>query len=144
MRTSAPRILIGQIDPAAFQAMDALESYLATAGIPAIQRELMSIRASQINGCSYCIRLHTRKALAHGETTERIAQLSSWRESSLFTDEEKAVLALTEELTSLSASGVSDETYSSVMNYFSPQQYAAFVMVIVTINSWNRIMRASE
>src|SRR5262245_39257376 len=104
------RLSINQADPAAYKAMAALENYLQATQLSTSHRDLIKIRASQINGCTYCVDSHTREAREHGETEQRLYLLSDWEESGLFTEEEQALLALTEEVTLINES-VSDETY---------------------------------
>jgi AhpD family alkylhydroperoxidase len=116
-----------------------VEDYTRTAELPSSLRELIKIRASQINGCAYCIDMHTEDAIEGGETPRRIFALSAWKESPLFSEEERAVLQLTEEVTRISNHGVSDETYNTVLKYYSENQLAQILMQIVVINSWNRI-----
>ena len=93
------RINITQTEPNAYKGMLALEQYIRNSAIPHLLRDLVKIRASQINGCAYCIDMHTQEALKIGETQRRIFALSAWKESPLFTEEERAVLQLTEEVT---------------------------------------------
>ena len=109
------RINILKNEPEAYKAMKTLENYIATSKVTPIQKELIKIRASQINGCAYCINMHARDARKIGETEQRIYLLNAWRETSLFTEEEKAILALTEEVT-LIAKGVSDDIYQQAAN----------------------------
>lgn len=132
------RINILKNEPEAYKAMKTLENYIATSKVTPIQKELIKIRASQINGCAYCINMHARDARKIGETEQRIYLLNAWRETSLFTEEEKAILALTEEVT-LIANGVSDDTYQQAAKLFDEHYLAQIIMVIVTINAWNRI-----
>ncbi|MEO7043656.1 MAG: carboxymuconolactone decarboxylase family protein [Ferruginibacter sp.] len=119
--------------------MLALEDYAKTTQVSPKLKELIKIRASQINKCANCIDMHTEDAVKLGESERRIYLLSAWKESHLFTDEEKAVLQLTEEVTHISADGVADETYNNVVNYFGEKITAQIIMLIVIINSWNRI-----
>src|SRR5882757_2722953 len=105
------RINILQQEPEAYKALMGLENYVANSGISKQHYELIKIRASQINGCAYCLDMHTRDARKGGETEQRIYVLNAWRDTSFFTEEEKAILALTEEVTLISKGGVSDETY---------------------------------
>lgn len=132
------RINILKNEPEAYKAMKTLENYIATSKVTPIQKELIKIRASQINGCAYCINMHARDARKIGETEQRIYLLNAWRETSLFTEEEKAILALTEEVT-LIAKGVSDDIYQQAAKLFDEHYLAQIIMVIVTINAWNRI-----
>lgn len=133
------RINIPQQQPEAFKAMLGLEKFLSTAQIGGTQKELIKIRASQINGCAYCINMHTREARKNGETEQRIYLLNAWREVDIYTEEEKAILALTEEVTHISHGGVSDETYNTALRLFGEAKLAQIIMAIVTINAWNRI-----
>ena len=133
------RINITQTEPNAYKGMLTLEQYIRNSAIPHLLRELIKIRASQINGCAYCIDMHTQEALKIGETQRRIFALSAWKESPLFTEEERAVLQLTEEVTLISKEGVSDETYNKVLGLFGENVLAQIIMQIIIINSWNRI-----
>jgi len=133
------RINIEKTEPAAIKAMYGLEGYLATTSITKTHKELVKIRASQINGCAFCINMHTKDARKNGETEQRIYLLNAWRETTLFTEEEKAVLALTEEITLISKGGVSTETYQKAITLFSENYVAQLIMLAVTINAWNRI-----
>ena len=102
-------------------------------------RELVRIRASQLNGCAYCVDMHTKDARAVGESEQRIYALPVWRETGFFTSRERAALAFTEEVTLMAASHVPDEAYSAVAAEFSPAEIGALVSLIVTINAWNAI-----
>ncbi|MGV3529438.1 MAG: carboxymuconolactone decarboxylase family protein [Flavisolibacter sp.] len=133
------RINIKTLEPAAYQAMMALENYGKTCALDPISKELIKIRASQINGCAYCLDMHTEDALNLGESPRRIFALSAWKESHLFSEKEKVLLQVTEEITNISANGVSDETYEAVLSAFGEQMTAQIIMLIVTINAWNRI-----
>jgi AhpD family alkylhydroperoxidase len=99
----------------------------------------LKVRVSQINGCGYCINLHTKDARKLGETEQRLYALSAWWETPFFTDEEQAVLKLAEEVTLIAKHGVSDEVYENLIKYFSEQKVAQLIFAIITINSWNRI-----
>ncbi len=138
------RVKIKNAAPAGYEAMMALENYIGKTGLKPIYRELIKIRASQINGCAYCIDMHTKDARDLGETERRIYALSAWYESPLFSDEERALLAATEEITNISVKGVSEETYLNLKKYFDDKSVAEIIMVNVTINSWNRIAIASH
>ena len=102
-------------------------------------RELVRIRASQINGCAYCIDMHTKDARAIGETEQRLYALSAWRETPFFTERERAALAFTESVTLLAADHVPTEDYEAVAQHFSEDEVAALLSLIVTINAWNAI-----
>ncbi len=133
------RIKIAEVFPEAYKGMYALSASLRKTGLTPIQKELIKIRASQINQCAFCLNMHTRDALKVGETQQRIFLLNAWRETDLFTDEEKAMLALTEEVTLISKHGVSSETYNEAKKFFSDEVIAQIIMSTVLINSWNRI-----
>ena len=133
------RVNINETQPQAFKAMYALEGYLSGTQLTKTQKDLIKIRASQINRCAYCIDMHTRDALKNGETLQRIFLLDAWRETNLFNDEEKAILALTEEVTLISGHGLSDETYKKAQALFNEEFIAQLIMAVVTINAWNRI-----
>ncbi|MHA6727150.1 carboxymuconolactone decarboxylase family protein [Chryseobacterium sp. A301] len=133
------RIQLATADPAALQAMLGLEKYLSQSGLDKNLFELIKIRASQLNGCAYCLNMHTRDALKIGETPQRIFLLDAWRETKLYTPKERAVLALTEKVTLISKGPISDEVYAEAKAHLSDQQLAAVLMAIVTINGWNRL-----
>lgn len=138
------RVNINETEPQAFKAMYALEGYLATVQLSKIQKELIKIRASQINGCAFCIDMHTKDALKYGETTQRIFLLNAWHETQLFTEEEKAILAITEEITLIANKGLSEETYAKAEQFFDRNQIAQIIMAVVTINAWNRIAVSTQ
>lgn len=102
-------------------------------------RDLVSIRASQINGCSFCVDMHTKQAVIHGERPLRLYHLAAWRESPLFNPRERAALAWTEALTTLSPQGVSDEVYESVRSQLSEKELTDLTYELMAINAWNRI-----
>lgn len=133
-----PRIVIPKVATEAYQAMLGLEKYIATTSITPVLKELIKIRASQVNGCAYCINMHTADARKLDITEQRIYLLSAWREADVYTEEEKAVLALTEEITLIS-NHVSEETYENAAKYYDEKSLAEIIMMIITINAWNRI-----
>jgi len=134
------RIDIQQLEPEAFQAMFTLENYLQNSGLSKTLLLLIKIRASQINACAYCINMHSSDALKQGETPQRIFLLNAWKETGLFTEEEKTVLAITEEVTLISQNGLSDVTYKQAEKLFDGNKIAQIIMAVVTINAWNRIV----
>ena len=138
------RIDIQQLEPEAFKAMYALENYLHNSGLSRTQFYLIKIRASQINGCAFCINMHTTDALKQGETAQRIFLLNAWKETGLFTEEEKIILAITEEVTLISQNGLRDETYRQAEQLFDGNQIAQIIMAVVTINAWNRIVISTK
>lgn len=133
------RMNMQQIQPAAYKALLGLENYLAGTALSKTQKELIKIRASQINGCAFCIDMHTKDAIKYGENIQRIFLLNAWRETDIFTEEEKTLLAITEEVTLIHQHGLSDETYAKAKEYFSEELIAQIIIAIVTINAWNRI-----
>lgn len=133
------RVNISETEPKAYKAMYALEGYLASSQLSKTHKELIKIRASQINGCAFCIDMHTKDALKFGETAQRIFLLNAWRETQLFTEEEKVILAITEEITLIHNQGLSPETYKKAEQVFDKNYIAQIIMAVVTINAWNRI-----
>lgn len=133
------RVNINTVQPQAYKAMYALEAYLATSQVSKKDRQLIKIRASQLNRCAYCIDMHTREAMELGETVQRLFLLDAWRESNVFTEEEKVILGMTEEITLLHREGLTDATYSKAAGFFSSEHICQLIMAIVTINAWNRI-----
>lgn len=132
------RVNIQKTEPAAYQAMYALEKYLTASDLNPIHKELIKLRASQINGCAFCINMHSIDARKIGETEQRIYLLNAWRETSLYTEEEQSILALTEEVTLIS-NHVSNEVYNKAASLFDEHYLAQIIMAITTINAWNRI-----
>jgi AhpD family alkylhydroperoxidase len=134
------RINIYETEPAAYSPLLSLEKYISASKVATGHRHLIKIRASQINGCAYCINMHTTEARKDGETEKRIYLLNAWKEvQELYTEEERAILALTEEVTLISHGGVSDTTYKNAAKLFDEQHLAQIIMAIVAINAWNRI-----
>lgn len=133
------RISIKDLEPEAYKAMLAMESYVKTIEVDPKLKELIKIRASQLNGCAYCVDMHTEHAIKVGESERRIFALSVWKESHLFTDDERAVFQLTDEVTLIAAHGVRNKTYDTIVNFFGEKITAQIIMQIVLINSWNRI-----
>lgn len=137
------RVNILQTQPDAYKAMMGLEKYLAGSDLKPLHKELIKIRASQINGCAFCINMHTRDARKMGETEQRIYLLNAWKETNLFNEEEKAILAMTEEVT-LIQNHLSKATYDNAIKLFDESYVAQIIMMITTINAWNRIAIATE
>ncbi len=133
------RINIAKTDPKAYQAMLGLEKYIAESGLDFTLYELIKTRASQLNVCAYCINMHTRDAMKQGETAQRLFLLDAWRETNLYTSKERAVLALTEEMTLLPNKQISDEVYEEASKHLNEQELATVIMSVVAINGWNRI-----
>ena len=133
------RINIQEIQPQAYKAMFGLEGYLRTTQLNPTHQELIKIRASQVNGCAFCLDMHTKDALKAGETTQRIFLLNAWKETHLFTREEKIVLALTEAITLIHQGGIPDALYREAESVLGATYLAQVIMAVVTINAWNRI-----
>ena len=134
------RIDIQKQQPEAYKAMYSLEKYLSTSAIPPLHKDLIKIRSSQINGCAFCIDMHTREARKNGETEQRIYLLNAWREvDNIYTEEERCILAITEEVTLISQHGLTEDTYAKAAALFEPNYIAQLIMAVVTINAWNRI-----
>jgi AhpD family alkylhydroperoxidase len=133
------RINLAKVAPEAYDAMLGLEKYLANTGIDHKLYELIKTRASQINGCAFCLNMHTRDAIKIGETPQRLFLLNAWRETELFSEKERAALALTEALTLVSVDQVPDDVYDHAASLFSEKELADIIIAIVAINGWNRI-----
>ncbi len=137
------RIKIQEVEPEAFQAMYPLENYVRNSGLEKGLYELIKIRASQINGCAFCLNMHTKDARKLGETEQRIYLLNAWRETNLFTPEERAILKLTEEVTNIKEH-VSDQTYKEAINILGEKTTARVIVAIIAINAWNRMAIATN
>ncbi|MBK6867715.1 MAG: carboxymuconolactone decarboxylase family protein [Burkholderiales bacterium] len=142
------RVNLGKAGPDLYQAMLALEGQLqpalAAAGIDKGFSHLLRLRASQINQCAFCVRMHARDALAAGETQDRISVLPAWRETGYFSDLERAALELVESVTLVATDQVPDAVYERVAAVLSQDQIAAVAWLGVVINAWNRIAMASR
>ncbi|HJT12607.1 MAG TPA: carboxymuconolactone decarboxylase family protein [Dongiaceae bacterium] len=133
-----PRLNPFKFAPDTVKAAQAFEQHLANSGLEQSLYHLVKTRASQINGCAFCIHMHTRDARAHGETEERLYLLDAWRESPLYSDRERAALAWTEALTHISETHAPDDVYDEVRKHFSEQETVNLTMLIGMINLWNR------
>ncbi len=127
------------VAPQVMQGMRDMEAKVRSSGLEHSLCELVKTRASQINGCAYCLHMHTRDARAAGETEERLYVLDAWRESSLYTPRERAALAWTEALTLVAQNRASDEDYAILRTEFSEEEQVKLTLLITTINAWNRI-----
>ena len=119
--------------------MAALETYLANCGLEKSLRELVKLRASQLNGCAYCIDMHWKDARAAGESEQRLYGLDAWEESPYYSDRERAAFAWTEALTFISEHHVPDSVYEAVRPYFSEKELSDLTWAIAAINAWNRV-----
>ena len=133
------RIDYTQQSPELFKAYLAFSQAVRGGAIDATTRNLVQIRASQINGCAFCLDMHVKEARIHGERELRLHHVAIWRESPLFTDRERAALKWTEALTRLSDHGVSDEIYDAVRTQFSEKELSDLSFAVMAINGWNRI-----
>ena len=125
--------------PELMKPMMALEEAVAGSGLEESLIHLVKTRASQINGCAFCLHMHTREARAHGETEERLYVLDAWRESPLYTDRERAALAWTEAVTLIAQTHAPDAAYDEVRTQFEEAELVKLTLLIATINAWNRI-----
>jgi AhpD family alkylhydroperoxidase len=125
--------------PETMKAVAAIEPVIAASGLEGSLIELVKTRASQINGCAYCIHMHTKDARAHGESEERLYLLDAWRESPLYTERERAALAWTEALTLISETHAPDDVYEGLRKQFNETETANLTTLIGVINTWNRI-----
>ncbi len=133
------RIDYGHELPEASRAMSELERVVAASTLEPKLRELVKLRSSQINGCAYCVDMHTKDAVAIGEAEQRLHLVAVWREAPVFSPRERAALAWTEALTLISDSGAPDDVYAEVAREFSPSEQVALTLAIVAINGWNRL-----
>jgi AhpD family alkylhydroperoxidase len=133
------RLDYGKADPEALRAMAGLERYNHENGLEASLVELVKMRASQINGCAYCLDMHSKDARAAGETEQRLYVLDAWREAPFYSDRERAALAWTEAVTQISKGGISDELFSTARAQFSEKELVALTMAVIAINGWNRL-----
>jgi AhpD family alkylhydroperoxidase len=134
-----PRMNFYQAAPDTIKALSALEAEVKSSGLEQSLIELVKIRASQINGCAFCINMHTQDARKHGETEQRLYLLNAWREAPIYSDRERAALAWTEAVTLISETHAPDETYDTMRAHFSEAETVNLTMLIATINTWNRL-----
>jgi|SRR5258708_6016105 AhpD family alkylhydroperoxidase len=134
-----PRLNPYQAAPEAMKSITALETAVQSSGLEPLLIELVKTRASQINGCAFCLHMHTRDARAKGESEERLYLLDAWRESPLYSERERAALAWTEALTLISQTHAPDAVYEEVRRHFAEDELVKLTHLIVTINAWNRI-----
>ena len=134
-----PRIDYPKVAPQAYMAMRGLEAHVRQSGLEPRLLELVKTRASQINGCAYCIDMHTKDARAHGETEQRLYALPAWRETPFFSERERAALAWTEAVTLIADAPVDEEEYEAVREHFDEKALVDLTLAIVAINGWNRL-----
>ena len=133
-----PRLNAWEAAPAQMKAFNEFSTAMAKDGLEPSLQELVKIRASQINGCAYCLHMHTREALKAGESEVRLTMLAAWREAPLYTARERAALAWTESLTRVSQTNAPDEDYAELGFEFTPEEQVKLTMLIGIINAWNR------
>lgn len=139
VRTSTVRLAVDDLTPHMLSAMEALDAASRKTGLETSLLELVRLRASQINGCVYCVNLHSRDARAGGETEKRLYALPVWRDTPMFTAREKAALELTEAVTRLADSHISDELWNRVAAQFTDTELAELLWTITVINAWTRL-----
>lgn len=133
------RLDYNKVDPSAVKGLMEIERYVHNTNLDPVIFELIKIRASQINGCAYCLDMHSKDARKVGETEQRLYLLNAWRETEFYTEKERAALAWTEALTEISVYEVSDELYEEVSAQFNEKELLALTMTIIAINGWNRL-----
>lgn len=141
---TVPAVNVHKLFPAGFKGLSGIEDALKETRLTGTIRELVKMRASQINGCAYCIDMHYKDARADGETEERLYMLPAWREATVYTDEERAALALTEAVTLIADGHVPPEVEAEARAQFDDETYAALVYTIAMINTWNRLAITSH
>ena len=134
-----PRMNFYQAAPETMKALMALENQIASSGLEQSLMELVKTRASQINGCAFCVNMHTQDARKRGETEQRLYLLNAWREAPFYTERERAALAWTEAVTLISQTHAPDEVYTEVRAHFSEAETVNLTALIGAINSWNRL-----
>jgi AhpD family alkylhydroperoxidase len=139
-----PRFDGMKVTPGAYKAMLGLEAYLHESGLEIPLLHLIKLRASQINGCAYCLDMHWKDLRAIGENEQRLYGLDAWRESPFYTDRERAALVWTEAVTRITEGHVCDEVYEEVRPHFSEKELADLTLAVATINAWNRLAIASR
>ena len=137
-----PRLDIGAVSPAAYRSMLGLEKFIHESGIEPKLVHLLKMRASQINGCAYCLDMHSKDARAEGETEQRLYGLDAWREAPYYSDRERAALEWTEAITRIADGHVPDDLYERVRRHFDEGQLVALTFAAVAINAWNRLATA--
>lgn len=125
--------------PKAYAAMSQLQQFVDSCGLEKLLMELVKMRASQINGCAYCLDMHSKDARALGETEQRLYALNAWQETPFYTERERAALEWTEAITLIPDTHAPDDVYARVAKLFSPEELANLTLAIATINNWNRL-----
>jgi len=133
------RLNYGAVAPQGIHGMRGLEEYVRRCGLEPKLLELVRLRASQINGCAYCIDMHTKDARLEAESEQRLYALSAWHETPFYSDRERAALAWTEAVTRIGEHGVLDELYEEARRYFTEKELVDLTLAVITINGWNRL-----
>ncbi len=139
MHSNAPRINAAAVTPEGYQALSGVERYIATSSLDRSLVHLVKLRASQINGCAFCIDMHWKDARAAGESEQRLYGLDAWHESPYYTERERAALRWTESLTRIAETRAPDEDFAALRAHFSDREIADLTVVIGMINCWNRL-----
>src|SRR5439155_21530467 len=137
--TMQPRIVYAKVAPGAMKAMRGLEDYLAACGLEPPLLDLVRTRASQINGCAYCLDMHTKDARARGEAEQRLYALDAWRETAFFSERERAGLAWAETVTRVAETHMPNEAFEHARQHFTEKELVDLTLAIVAINGWNRL-----
>jgi len=133
------RIDVTKVSPAVYKAVSALQAYVDQSGLDQKLRELIKIRASQINGCAYCLIMHTHEARKNGESDDRMHLLNAWREAPVFTDKERAALAWTDAVTLVAETHTPDDVFENLRKHFSEKEIVDLTAAVAAINTWNRL-----
>jgi len=133
------RLSYSEVAPEGNEILRKLESYIRKAGLEPDLLELVRLRASQINGCAFCIDMHTKDARTHGESEQRLYGVSAWHEAPFYSERERAALAWTEAVTQIDKDHVPDEIYNQVRKYFTEKELVDLTLAVIAINSWNRL-----
>ena len=133
------RLKVWEHLPKAFEIMLSMEKFISTSDISFEHRQLIKIRASQINHCAYCLDMHIKEALKEGVSAQKINLIAAWNESPLFSESERALLKFTEEITLISKAGVNEGTFKEMQKHYTDTQISQIIVIINQINSWNRV-----
>jgi AhpD family alkylhydroperoxidase len=134
------RFNMATVAPGAYKAMEGLDAFIENSSVPQLQQDIIKIRTSQINGCAYCVNMHTNDARKHGETDKRMHLINVWRETGgIFTEEEQLLLQMTEEITLIHQQGLSNVLYEKAILLLGKEKTAHVIMAIIGMNAWNRI-----
>jgi AhpD family alkylhydroperoxidase len=138
------RMNAANVAPGVYHAMLGLESYVRQSGLPHEILALVKVRASHMNGCAYCVDMHTKDARAAGETEQRLYSVPVWRETAFYTPKERAALSWTEAVTDVARTHIPDDAWEEVRRHFSEKEVADLTLAIVSINGWNRLTIAAR